>query len=200
MSRSSARAIRTVAGLILVALPTLVLSGAGCVEAESRFFVANFCPPITEESAECEIAFSAVALGFSGCNVATEICAGPSTVLSARLINRMTSSLEGDVNNNDVETGDIIVTGYDVRMNNGLGREETFIFNGYGLIPPGDEEGTQFGFQLLPLNSEGFAMLEDVNASGEVAAGFAGVRFYGRTTGGLEVETPEAFLSVTFFP
>jgi hypothetical protein len=182
---------------MLVALPTLALSSSGCVEAESRFFVASFCPPITAESTECEFQVIDVGVYLDECNPATGEC--PGGRLAALLVNNMQSS-EGLVNNNDVETGDIIVTGYDVRLNNGLGGEETFIFNAYATIPAESFEGLLINFQVIPVGGAARDLLDDVNSSADPVAGFAGVRFYGRTTGGLEVETPEAFLPVTFFP
>lgn len=195
MSRSTARAVRTFAGLMLVALPTLALSGGGCVEAESRFFISKFCPEIIDE-ANCDIAIAELSFPVSAvCNPATGLC---DARLSAELINRIASSRTSLSNNNFIETSDIVITGYDVRLNNGLGGEETFIFNSYGTVFV--EEATQQGFQLIPPNEVAFELLDDVRAEGEPVAGFAGIRFYGRTTGGLEVETPEAFLSITYFP
>jgi hypothetical protein len=197
MSRSPARAVRAAAGLMLVALPILALSGGGCVEAESRFFVASFCPQITAETTDCEFQVVDWPVRLGLCNPATNDCVDGR--LGVLLVNRMVSSLN-QANNNDVETGDIIVTGYDVRLNNGLGGEETFIFNSYATIPAEADEGLPMSFQLIPVNEAAEGLLAEVNSQGESVAGFAGVRFYGRTTGGLEVETPEAFLPITFYP
>jgi hypothetical protein len=185
---------------MLVALPTLALSGGGCVEAESRFFISKFCPSLSVEDAECdEVSISDVSFAVGNvCNPATDLCEAR---LSAELVNRIVSSRESDSNNNDVETSDIVITGYDVRLNNGRGGEETFIFNTSGIIlAEGDQGIARQDFQLIPPNEAAFGLLDDVRAGGEPVAGFAGIRFYGRTTGGLEVETPEAFLSITYFP
>jgi hypothetical protein len=183
---------------MLVALPTLALSGGGCVEAESRFFISKFCPPLSD--ADCDdfsIAEVSLAVG-DVCNPATDLCEAR---LSAELVNRIASSRESDSNNNDVETSDIVITGYDVRLNNGLGGEETFIFNSYGIVFADAEASFALQeFQLIPPNEAASSLLDDIRAGGEPVAGFAGIRFYGRTTGGLEVETPEAFLSITYFP
>lgn len=174
----------------------LVASGSGCVEAEARFYAQDFCPgPNSEGVVECTDQTVA------SYNVSTacidDSCLAEGATIYIKVVNRLSPSLDSAANHNDVETSDILLSGYDVRLNTGSGEEE-YAYNVTGLVPVEGE--AVFGIQLLPLGAEGTQILQSIDEGGEAVAGWAGVRVYGRTTGGLEVETPEAFVPVNFLP
>ena len=190
MNRS--RMTRVVAASCLVVGALFAFSG-GCVEAEGRFYADRFCPAPNEDGTfECDDKF------ISGFEISAE-CLGESCFAAGaigflRVSNAMPSSLALKQNYNDVETSTILLTGYDVRVN--TGSEETeYAYNVSGFVAPDGGE-TIFGVQLIPLGSEAADLLGTVGPDG--AAGWAGIRVYGRTTGGLDVETPETFVPLNF--
>ncbi len=218
MSRSGL--LRYFVPAALVACAALSFSAAGCVEAEGRFYVDRTCIK-TIAGLECldeflsTISVDYVRCGdFSfGCGAAADqllacevvkdgskpaVFCNDGLTVGVVLINAMDISLEDPGNFNNVETGKILVSGYDVRLDNGVS-ERTFIYNAAASVSPGGNSETSLSVQLVPLGDDGQEVLQEAADSG-ITAGFAGVRVYGRTSGGIDVETPEFFIPVTFAP
>jgi hypothetical protein len=215
MSRSGL--LRHFVPAALVACGALSFSAAGCVEAEGRFYVDRTCIKNEDGTLECEEFYtSSVNVGYARCSDLSIACPDSDPLLACEvvevegefttvcheglyvgvlLINAMDPSLENSGNFNDVETSRIFVSGYDVRLDTGIS-EKTFIYNSSASIAPGNGETSIF-VQVVPLGDDGQEVLQEAAEAG-VTSGFAGVRFYGRTSGGIDVETPEFFLPVTF--
>jgi hypothetical protein len=214
MSRSGL--LRHFVPAALVACGAISLSAAGCVEAEGRFFVDRTCLKEGDGTLDCEQYVSSINVAYARCGDLSFTCPEGNPLLACEtievegelatvcheglyvgvlMVNAMTPSTENQGNFNDVETSTIFVSGYDVRLDNGVS-ERTFVYNASASIAPGRGE-TDIFVQVVPLGDDGQAVLEEAEAAG-ITSGFAGVRFYGRTSGGIDVETPEFFLAVTF--
>ena len=216
MSRSGL--LRYFVPAALVACGALSFSAAGCVEAEGRFYVDRTCVK-TAAGFECEDFFtSSISVDYVRCSDISLSCPDSNPIFACEviedggefiricndgltvgvvLINAMASSIENDGNFNTVETSKILVSGYDVRLDNGVA-ERIFIYNAAASVSP-DYSETSISVQVLPLGDDGQEVLQEAADAG-IISGFAGVRFYGRTSGGIDVETPEFFLPVTFAP
>jgi hypothetical protein len=215
MSRSGL--LRHFVPAALVACGAISFSAAGCVEAEGRFYVDRTCIKKGDGTLECEdLYIPSVNVGYARCSDLSIACPDSDPLLACEvvevegefttacheglyvgvlLVNAMEPSLNNDANFNDVETSNIFVSGYDVRLDNGVS-ERTFVYNASASVPPALGE-TGIFVQVVPLGDDGQEVLEEAAAAG-ITSGFAGVRFYGRTSGGIDVETPEFFLAVTF--
>ena len=102
---------------------------------------------------------------------------------------------EQPVNNNDVETSTVILHSYDLRYisdDADLGGADSTV-QVTAPVPP-EETANVF---LRFLSADAATALGSAVEPGSTSSLIVGVRFYGRTTGGLEVETPETFLGVT---
>jgi hypothetical protein len=220
MSRSGL--LRHFVPAALVACGAISISAAGCVEAEGRFYVDSTCFKEGDGTLDCEQYVSSINVAYVRCDDLDEVSLSPcpseagnqlracetlevdgelasvcqeGLYVGVLLVNAMTPSTDNLANFNDVETSTIFVSGYDVRLDNGVS-ERTFVYNASASVAPGRGETAIF-VQVVPLGDDGQAVLEEAEAAG-VTSGFAGVRFYGRTSGGIDVETPEFFLAVTF--
>ena len=216
MSRSGL--LRYFVPAALVACGAISFSAAGCVEAEGRFYVDRTCIKTTD-GYECEELYnSSISVDYVRCSDISLGCPASNPIFSCEviedggklirvcddgltvgvvLINAMETSIENEGNFNTVETSKILVSGYDVRLDNGVA-ERTFIYNAAASVSPGNGE-TSITVQVVPLGDDGQEELQEAADAG-ITSGFAGVRFYGRTSGGIDVETPEFFLPVTFAP
>ncbi len=192
MNRS--RMTRVVAATCLV-LGALGFSASGCVEAEGRFFVDQFCP-LNEEGDEVDCNDDTYVPGFAvPADCVGDSCFAEGGLVFLQVRNEMVSSLKFKQNYNNIETSTIILTGYDVRVNTGA-EETEYAYNYSGQVAP-DGGKTEMVVQLIPLGKEAADLLGTVPDEG--SAGWAGIRVYGRTTGGIEVETPEVFVPINFF-
>lgn len=173
---------KRLAGTSIVALSLgTLIAASSCAEAEGRFFVE--CVNDTETCGCEDLQLSRGSYNAATC-AANGICNyGASFVLRSG----MTSSLDSAANNNRVETSDITVYAYDV----------SYETNGPSI--PSVEGATVVG-HLEPEGSLCAGISLDVVEEGTVAEGeevevIAAVTFYGRTSGGLEVESPEQYFS-----
>lgn len=168
-------------GVVSVAGLAALLGTSACVEAEGRFYVllVNSAGSVCSGSLDCSATEGITRGQFDKTGCAGNCQYG--VVVTLR--NEMHSSLESQANHNDVETSRILVTSYDISYSNGSPGLNNVAWN--ATIDP--EANTCGGLVLLDAAT--------VDASlGEV---IATVKFYGRTTGGLDVETPEFSFSVT---
>lgn len=165
-----------------------VLSG-GCVEAEGRIFIETIYPLNDEGicTAEPEVITDR---GYVVCDDTG--CFGG---VCALVRNQMTSSIDNASNNNNVETSVVVLHSYDLR----------YIADGIDLSTADTTIQITVSAQPDETSQPVFITFLSGEASQQVAASapqgysdlIVGVRFYGRTTGGLEVETPETFIGVT---
>lgn len=166
-----------------------IMSGA-CVEAEGRLYIDRFSAP-GEDGCEAEPE------GFSSrssIQCIDGVCQAASLCVLVK--NQMTSSLENPSNYNNVETSTVILHSYDLRYisdDADLGDADTTV----QVTAPVEPDGGTANVFLRFLSSEAAAALGSAVEPGSTSSLIVGVRFYGRTTGGLEVETPETFLGVT---
>ncbi len=166
-----------------------IMSGA-CVEAEGRIFIEKFVAPGDAGcGSEDETAFNSRTFVecFDGACVGSARC--------AHVANHMVPSLDNESNNNGVETSIVILHSYDLRYISDdvdLGTADATV-----QITAPVEPDAFSSISLSYLTAEASAALGSAIESGATSSLIIGVRFYGRTTGGLEVETPETFMGVT---
>ncbi|MFO0611340.1 MAG: hypothetical protein U0414_02040 [Polyangiaceae bacterium] len=175
---------RVVAGLgACTALAiTLGVVASGCVEAEAQFYIAmplpvkNGMDGVSCEGSEDE--------GCASLSVAQNTTNGCFLVASG-LIPRAKDDT------NHPETNRIILNQVDLELLDSSGAAiDTFSAPANGLINPASPEGGSFAKVSLPIvRSEGLAQLMPGSRF------VIGIILKGRTTGGLDIETPEFFLS-----
>lgn len=185
---SMSRIITKLVGLLVTFAAVGVMAG-GCVEAEGRIFIETIYPLNKEGicTAEPEVITDR---GYVVCD--DTHCAGG---VCALVRNQMTSSIENGSNNNNVETSVVVLHSYDLR----------YIADGIDLSAADNTVQITVAAQPDETSQPVFITFLGAEASETVAASaptgytdlIVGVRFYGRTTGGLEVETPETFIGVT---
>ncbi|MFO0551369.1 MAG: hypothetical protein U0271_23465 [Polyangiaceae bacterium] len=169
-------------GVVSVAGVATLLATSSCAEAEGRFYILSMDSAAVlcgSTSASCDGTefISRGQFDKSG-------CAGNCQYgVVVTLHNEMTSSLESQANHNDVETSRIIISSYDISYSNGSPSLSNVAWN--GSIEP---EGFTCG---------GLVLLDSAAVDAALGEVIVTVKFYGRTTGGLDVETPEYSFSVT---
>lgn len=179
---------QSLAGVSLVVGASAAFSVGGCVEAEARFFVQ--CATQVETCSDCgenvsEGSFNTAACSETETGTLAGVCGYE---IGFVLTSGMLSSNDFEANNNRTETSIITVYAYDIRVDGAdvAGVEGATVLHS---IPP---EGTI----CIPLTL--VSGQSDVGTDGVVNA-IAAVKFYGRTTGGLEVETPEQFFPIAIY-
>jgi len=181
---------QSLAGLsLMVVAAGGALSVGGCIEAEARFFVECATGPV-ECTASCDSppaqgSFNAAACGVTQDGAATGVCGYE---IAFVIENGMVSSLDFEANNNRAETSEIIIYAYDLRIDG----VDTPAVEGATILVAVEPEGKV----CVPLTIISGSV--DVGATGVVNT-IAAVKFYGRTTGGLEVETPEQYVSIAIY-
>lgn len=190
-----------IAGLFLVA-GGIGLTAAGCVEAEGRFYIQRICTPDpTGTDFTCDPSLYVPEVygqfGCVGSECVGEIYAGYGSGVRTYVVNGMTPSRSFEGNNNRVETSIILLTDYDVSVSDSSGVVMEWNSPCNGSIPPtidatGDEL-SEAGFVVL--TNDLMQSLDASASSGQELSLIVGLKLYGRTTGGLEVETP-----MTYFP
>jgi len=183
------RFVHQLVGSLLVLGSVSMLAG-GCVEAEGRIFVETIYPLNDDKvcTTDPEVIMSR---GYVECDDTG--CYGGICML---VRNQMTSSLNNASNNNNVETSLVILHSYDLRYISeeaDLSEADTTI---QITVPAQPEETSQPVFVTFVDGAAGETLSASLG-SGESSDLIVGIRFYGRSTGGLEVETPEAFMGVT---
>jgi len=182
-----------IAGLSVAGVAVAALVASSCAEAEGRFFVeciskqsTDTCGCDTDVVAGGSFNKAACDVGADGKTLGT--CGYQATFV---LKNQMVSSLSIAANNNNVETSEIQVYAADISF------ETT----------SGSIAGAQGATLLAPVPPDDTACISaslfdgasvDV-AEGEVVNAILTVKFYGRTTGGLEVETPTQYFPIAIY-
>ncbi|MBL8743566.1 MAG: hypothetical protein JNK04_20790 [Myxococcales bacterium] len=174
-----------------VAIGTLV---SGCIEAEGRIFIETIYPLNDEGvcTTEPEVITSrgCAVCDSSGCYEDLH-CGG----ICMLVRNQMQSSLDNPSNNNNVETSVVVLHSYDLRyISDGvdLSSADTTV----QITVPAQPDETSQPVYISFLSSDAADIISSTAPVGTLDL-IVGVRFYGRTTGGLEVETPETFVGVT---
>lgn len=186
----------------VVSLGTIGVLSGGCVEAEGRIFIETIYP-LNEDgvcTAEPENITDrgAVLCDDTGCPFFClpkdqgGTCFGGICML---VRNQMTSSLANPSNNNNVETSVVMLHSYDLR----------YIADGIDLSAADTTVQITVAAQPDETSQPVFVTFLSGDAAETISSSvepgvydlIVGVRFYGRTTGGLEVETPETFVGVT---
>jgi len=181
-----------IAGLSVAGVAAAALVASSCAEAEGRFFIECIGTG-TADSCGCDAAVAGGSFNKAACDVGPDgktlgTCGYQATFV---LRNQMHSSLEIAANNNDVETSEILVYAADI----------SFETNG------GSIAGAQGATLLDPIFPDDIGCISaslfdggsvDV-AEGEVVNAILTVKFYGRTTGGLEVETPTQYYPISVY-
>jgi len=181
------RWLKGLASTSFLGLVIAPLAASSCAEAEARFYIE--CAA-TSDSCGCDEETGQLAAGAfnrAACDVNSDgITAGVCGYqVNFVLKNNMFSSLDSQANNNQVETSRITIYAYDLTIESDGG---SFVSVQEGaMLASVTPEG---GIVCVPLPL--FVGDPTGGAGGQVNA-IAAVRFYGRTTGGLEVETPEQF-------
>jgi hypothetical protein len=182
---------QSLAGVVLIGGAASAFSMGGCVEAESRFYVecvqgeaAALC------TSDCDVFLNEGSYNTASCVVGSDgqFLGGCGFFLPFVLVSNMSSSTETEANNNRAETGTINVYAYDVEID-GIDVPGIEGFTVLAPLPPGPDSRTCVFVNLIP----GDVVVE------ETVTVVASVKFYGRTTGGLEVETPTNYFSITLF-
>ncbi|NUP10268.1 MAG: hypothetical protein HOW73_29815 [Polyangiaceae bacterium] len=182
-------------GTSLLALVVATLGSSSCAEAEGRFYVKCRLPFGSDECNACDgdgVQQSEGSFNAAGCGIAEDGRPMGACGYAATLVieNQMLSSLEIEANHNQVETSNITIYAVDISFESNGGSFQsvegaTILAN----VPPGGV----FCDNLLLFSGDGGV------APGDVVNVVAGIKYYGRTTGGIEVETPEQFISFTIF-
>lgn len=182
------RWLKRFAGVSVAGIATATLASSACVEAEARFYVecvSDLCG--CDDTQIPEGSFNAAACEFDEAGEPTGDCGYTASFV---LTNQMISSLDFEANNNEVETSEIIIYSADITFeSNGGDFQDAIGATLLAAVPP---EASI----CLPVVF--FAGNPGVGV-GEVVNVIATVKFYGRTTGGLEVETPEQFFPITIY-
>lgn len=170
---------------------TAVGALSACVEAEARFFVkcVGECACAPNEQAITG-SFNLAACGVDEDNLPLGFC-GYSTVVT--LESGIRSSLETEANNNRVETSEIILYAVDVSIESNSSDVDSLSAEGItvnGSIPP---DGT-LCIATTFLSDASADVAEDQSVDALIS-----LKFYGRTTGGLEVETPYQYLPLRIY-
>lgn len=170
------------------------VSFGGCVEAEARFYIEKMVPPEVEDGvAKCP-AESEDLLKRADAVCDASGCAGIACLV---VRNGIVSSLESSASNNKVETSDIQIYRMDLSYAwSGGAHEETVNVMSFVDAGNSDEPGLS-GYGLEVFTPTAASEFISSTASGTSVDLVIGVTLFGRTTGGLEVESPEAFVPVT---
>lgn len=166
---------------------TLGVVSSGCVEAEAQFYIAMPLP--VENKADGAACGGSEDEGCSGLSVATGTTTGCFLVASG-LIPRAKNET------NHPETNRILLNQVDLRLLNSSNSElDSFSAPANGIVNPQQPESTAFTLIALPIvRPEGLSQL----MPGEQF--IIGIILHGRTTGGLDIETPEYFMAGTAGP
>lgn len=181
-----------IAGLSFAGLVGAGLVASSCAEAEGRFIIECSLKP--GECADCEGAEQALTgqYNVAGClpdgKGGTRGTCGYDAQFVVR--NQMVSSLTINANHNDVETSKIIVTSADISFDTD-GQTITGV-NGETLL--GEIEPDNFTC-LTASNLFGGVDLAEQESLNVIMT----LKIYGRTTGGLDVETPTQYFAVSVY-
>lgn len=164
---------------------------SSCVEAESRFYVKCV--------GECGCAsagqvvsgtFNLAACGVDENNDPVGFC-GYSTLVVVE--SGIRSSLETEANNNRVETSEIILYAVDVAIESSSADLDGLSAEGLTVNGSIEPEGSLCIDTAFLTNAQA-----NIPVDGAVET-LISLKFYGRTTGGLEVETPVQYLPLTVY-
>lgn len=186
------RLVHRVLGVAL-SVATCSVAAGGCVEAEGRLYIELFTDPVPDEG--CKLSTDeSTAFDIVDCSSAAN-CSDTSFAC-AQVQSQLTPSLENDSNNNKVETSTTILYQYELR----------YIANGVDM--GGVTQLNNITAKVEPLGEVTVPVVLISPEAGDILAAelpsgtsdlVVGLRFYGRTTGGLEIETPETFRDVRIF-
>jgi len=168
------------------------VSFGGCVEAESRFYVGAMVPPDDEGNCPGEVEGIKSKRAYGECSDGT--CSGFACLI---LNNGIVSSIATESNNNQVETSAITVyrVDYSYAWPDGSHEESLNVF--LTVDAGGADEPSGQGYALDLFTPAASAAIAPSVPEGVRIDVVIGLIFYGRTSGGLEVETPETFIPVT---
>jgi hypothetical protein len=185
-SRRPSRWKQLVAGAVVLGAGSLLFASSACVEAEATFYIVT-PSPIDPKTRECK------APGMATCSSAT-VVTGPDGVGDQATCFVVASELIPRAKNdaNQIERNRIIFTEVDLEvLDGGGGTVDSFsrAINGY-IDPAKPEEQSLVAVPLVVLRTEAAAQF----APG--AEMVVGIILKGRTTGGVNVQTPEFYVSL----
>lgn len=164
---------------------------SSCVEAESRFYVkcvgecscasAGQVVSGTFNLAACGQDEEGAALGFCGYSTLVVVESG------------IRSSLDTEANNNKVETSEIILYAVDVTIESNSAELDGLSAEGLTINGSIEPEGSICIDTTFLTNAQA-----NIPVDGSVDT-LISLKFYGRTTGGLEVETPVQYLPLVIY-
>lgn len=188
------RLTKRLMGTAVFGLAAVTIFASACAEAEGRFYIQCTLPGAGDgTTCGCEgTILSEGTYNTAGCAVTDtgELAGVCGYTVSVVFKSGMLSSKDIEANLNRVETSEIHVDSIDVTFEStGPAIDDLIGLTVFGTLPPD-------GNLCLPLN----LLVGDPGlAPGEYANVVATIKGYGRTTGGLEVETPEVFIPFTIY-
>lgn len=188
-----------VAGLFLFGGAVLA-SASGCVEAEARFYIERVCTPGAKSTdGTCDDTLYVPEVGGTfqclagSCTGALDVGYGGG--VRTFVVNGLEPSLQNASNNNKVETSNVLLTEYIVEVSDDSGVVLAWTTPSNGVIPPTQDSADHSEAAFIILTNDLMTELDGRLAGGEEISLVVGIELHGRTTGGLEVETP-----MTYFP
>ena len=173
-------------------LAALTVLASSCAEAEARFFIECTQAPDGEDCGCDAGGLSEGSYNTAGCTATEtgELAGACGYSVSVVFSSGMTASLESPANLNGVETGTIIIDSVDISFEStGPAIDSLTGLAVFAPLTPGGSACVEIGMVVGDIGL----------AAGEYANVIATVKGYGRTTGGLEVETPEVFIPFTVY-
>jgi hypothetical protein len=186
----------------VLAVTTLVGGALGvgaCVEDEGMVYAYGLAGGTDGTNCDDEFRSAAVVQRYISLNPADD---SPQAVLD---INFTTVCVQNKIKSNrlnGVETSNVILSEYELSFSDGSSRTQALGFS----IPADGADGSS-GFDgskgiigITLFDAPGLQAIQDqATAGGGQAETVAGIIFRGRTTGGLDVDTPEFFFPVEVF-
>jgi hypothetical protein len=174
-------------GMSIVSLAAATLQ-SGCAESESAFFIEAVG---NDPSGGCECPAAEAERLVSG-SFAPTVASDFVSCVSIR--SNLAAVADEKSNYNRTETNDVIIYAYDLVVS-APGGTYTGTFQAGGVLPAGNETGLVMALPLIPQEAVttlglGTELVTDVNVS---------ISLYGRTTGGVEVDTPSFSYGVSVF-
>jgi hypothetical protein len=183
---------------------TIVGGTQACIEAEGELYITNVLQPTdpstTDACGEIGTAIVGVNAGLVTNSIGTETVVDRSEIPAYALLcvqNHMRSRSD-----NGVETSNVILYQYDVTLSSGGGTRTQAVSGSVAASDSNGVSGFDGSHTSMPTELMTGSEVADAAAG---ASGFsavevvATVKYYGRTTGGLEVETPDFFVPIRVY-
>jgi len=188
---SIAKLARGLAGLSV--LGVIVLSSQACVEAEGNFFIRQAGPVADacgEQSSEIEVPVGPV-VDLEGTVIGQQNVFA--VMAGVCVVNQLKSRTD-----NGIESANILFYQYDVALDGG--GSATRPTSG-GVEAAGDDQNAGFSVSnvTLPVVLMSGDSLVDLSTGlddGDSVESVAAIKLYGRTTGGIDLETPDFYLPI----